>query len=143
MLQVADALRSELGEGCVVHGKKCPPGKAWHQGYFEWLSRAKVVLVLLSPNYFGSDACKAEFEEACTKITPDDDSRVVIPVIVQSLRSETNPKGYPTEMLHQWKSHSAMLGRRNCFPAPSEGTLMDNFEVHMQTLMEELLHVLP
>ena len=50
----------------------------------EWMEHAAVFLLMQSETYFGSSACREEFENAVVKQVPDnsDESRVVIPLVV-------------------------------------------------------------
>lgn len=50
----------------------------------EWMEHAAVFLLMQSEKYFGSSACREEFENAVVKQVPDnsDESRVVIPLVV-------------------------------------------------------------
>ena len=104
----------------------------WDVGYFTWLTHAKVILVLLSPTYFDSPACKLEFKEACN-IVPDPEAseKLMLPVVVRAL-----PWTFPAAQPGLRADIVAQLNQRNCFPNPCNGALMDDFDGNMQQLME-------
>jgi hypothetical protein len=133
MLQIAEVLRGKFGPRCVVHGLMCKPGQPWDGGYYTWLERATVILVLLSPSYFGSQACKDEFLAACNAV-PDStqNDKLLLPVVVTSL-----PWKYPNseEAVGTTPRIRAKLNQRNCYPNPAHGALMDSPETHMPGLL--------
>eukprot|EP00656_Telonema_subtile_P000453 TRINITY_DN10207_c0_g2_i3.p1 TRINITY_DN10207_c0_g2~~TRINITY_DN10207_c0_g2_i3.p1 ORF type:complete len:471 (-),score=80.78 TRINITY_DN10207_c0_g2_i3:3-1415(-) len=124
MLMLVAALQARFGARCVVHGLMCRPGQPWDAGYFAWLRHAKVKLILLSPGYFKSAACRLEFKEACNQVPdPRVADQAVIPVVVTSL-----PWKYPAADPHCPPDLQAQLNQRNCYPDPNEGAVMDDPE---------------
>jgi len=109
----------------------CKPGQPWDSGYFEWLAHAKVIIVLLSENYFKSNACKREFKQACNCVP---DPRVldksVIPIVVSELSFK-----YPNADPNCPADLKAELNQRNCFPDPSQGHLMCDFDNNMAAVV--------
>lgn len=70
----------------VVHGLLCPAGEYWKEVYFEWAKHAAVHAIMLSENYFGSQACREEFAEFIKQVpyVMGNEDRIVIPLVVSS-----------------------------------------------------------
>lgn len=135
MLEIAQALRQAFGPRSVVHGMMCKPGQPWDAGYFQWLSRATVILPLLSDGYFESNPCQLEFKEACNQVPdPCATQRTVIPVVVTRL-SHRMPADNPSCPANL----KAQLNQRNCFPSTGQPydkeALMDDFQTRMAELI--------
>eukprot|EP00658_Telonema_sp_P-2_P014545 TRINITY_DN15530_c0_g1_i2.p1 TRINITY_DN15530_c0_g1~~TRINITY_DN15530_c0_g1_i2.p1 ORF type:complete len:313 (-),score=64.07 TRINITY_DN15530_c0_g1_i2:436-1374(-) len=124
MLRLVEALEGHFGPSTVFHGLRCRAARFWKDEFFDALAKAGVCLVLLSPGFFKSKACKLKFKTACDRMEN------VIPVILTALPCKLH------ELEGCDNSCQVELGRRNCIPRPSEGALVHDFDTHVASLIK-------
>ena len=93
----------------------CPPNTSHEETYSEWLNKAKVVLILISPSYFTDEASLWEFKASCQQ-----NGVLLLPVVVNPL-PWVFPGVGPEDP--EWCKAELEFPRR-VFPNPALGTLL-------------------
>jgi hypothetical protein len=73
---------SERGFVSIWDDRKIPAGTAWEPELEQYLNRARIILLLLTEDYFSSPWCRRERDEAL-KLRDGDPTKLVIPVFVK------------------------------------------------------------
>ena len=110
------------------NGLQVEAGENWQVGWYGRKTQAKLAIIMLSPEYFGSSACAEECKAIVT-------SKIkVIPIQYGMPNTKGNFLGDQEDEIMVAGLIKVKMG--NCFPRPDQGGFNDDFPTHAKRLIE-------
>jgi len=152
LIIISYATKSNNGEGkeimfAIAHvlnrfgftsfnGYQVKAGQNWQKEWYGIMPQAKIAIIILSPEYFESEACRKE----CLELIMNNTIKL-IPIQF----GMPNMKGYFLgDDVEQIKAANILKQRiLNVLPPPDQGSFKDNWEKNCQAMINRIKELLP
>jgi hypothetical protein len=120
------------------HGRMVKAGDNWQTIWYSKMDTAKVAILMLSPEFFKSEACVSETEKILQKKGLKDR---VIPIFLEPVSMDGDFLGTTTRQ-QQLAAFFRVNLAGNSLPPPDKGTFPNNYDTNMTDLTKRVIELL-